>query len=624
MMNQIRCFVGAGYRPARIFLLLIVLLPSAIALRADIHISNSGSQADVQATINAAHEGDTVTIPQGTWEWSTPYGYSGSNWKAAIQIVKKSIYLKGTGIDKTIIVNRVPFLWCNAAIHIEGQAQKAVRISNLTLTDISTEYCSRFILIDGTCNWRIGHCKFSVSPNKFGSYRYIIELYSKGLIDNCTLNNSLIDFNDVLDGVTSWNTPISLGTADAAFVEDCTFFYDGTAHGQMEDFIDGQAGARVVIRHNQVTNALFHFHGIESGANRGIFSYELYENTLIDDGTVNDYRKGYMRGGTGVVFNNSWVGPWPVWSPFYVVHQCVYLQKDPNNHNCDGEKWCYSYPCKDQIGRTSDADHSGAQDLCPLFAWNNKCGATAVILQVQDDPCFDCFNYIKENRDYYNNTVSFNSLTGEYTASYKGDDNNTKQWIYKPYNYPHPFRVYGPLADETTQTITLTAGWNWVSFNVLPADLSLNSIFSGIFPQVEQVKTQTQSVIRSNGNWKGDLANMNGVGQYKMYKVKVSTACTLTVTGTAALSASPIQLGGGWNWVAYLPTTAMPIATALASISGQVQEVKSLTHSATYNGTTWSGALMQLEPCQGYAIKMSSPWTLAYPGAAQGVNHANK
>jgi hypothetical protein len=167
---------------------------------------------------------------------------------------------------------------------------------------------------------------------------------------------------------------------------------------------------------------------------------------------------------------------------------------------------------------------------------------------------------------------------------------------------------------SATQSINLVTGWNWISFNVLPADLSLNTVFNGILDKIEQVKSQTQSAIRSGNAWKGDLSNMNSIGQYKMFKVKVTQACTLTVTGTADLSANPIPLGGGWNWVAYLPTTAMPIATALDSIKVQIQEVKSLTQSATYNGTTWSGTLTQLEPGKGYAIKMSGPGTLIYPG----------
>jgi hypothetical protein len=171
----------------------------------------------------------------------------------------------------------------------------------------------------------------------------------------------------------------------------------------------------------------------------------------------------------------------------------------------------------------------------------------------------------------------------------------------------------GKVISAVPQSVSLASGWNWVSFNVLPTDLSLNSVFAGILSKVEQVKTQTQSVIRSNNAWKGDLVNMNGIGQYKMFKVKVTQACTLTVTGIKIAFATAIELKGGWNWVAYLPTTAMPIATALASINGQVQEVKSLTQTATYSGGAWSGTLTQLDPGQGYAIKMSTLWALAYP-----------
>jgi hypothetical protein len=220
------------------------------------------------------------------------------------------------------------------------------------------------------------------------------------------------------------------------------------------------------------------------------------------------------------------------------------------------------------------------------------------------------------NGDFYlKNPISGVPLS----APFDVDMNNVTRgldgiWDVGAYEYVH----------AAVQNTSLITGWNWISFNVLPDDLSLNSVFAGVLAQVEQVKAQTQSVIRSGGNWKGDLANMNGIGQYKMYKVKINANCTLTVTGTAITPTTPIALTTGWNWVAFLPTTSLPIATALASISGQVQKIKSLTQSAIYNGGAWSGTLTQLDPGQGYAIKMNGPGTLIYPAAAQSANRGRK
>jgi len=424
----------------------VIVFLTAAPVQAAVIQAASCSQQDVQAAVDQAQDGDTVLVPAGTGEWSIPHGSSGSNWKAAIKIVNKSIIVKGTGKERTIIVNRIPHSWQNCAIHVETRAGKPVRISGMTIQDVSAEDTSRFIIVDGDGDWRVDRCRFSVSPNKYGGYRYIFYTYRNGLVDQCEFSNALIHFKDAQDGIVSWSQPISLGTVNANYVEDCTFFY-GVEHGQLDDFIDGDGGARVVIRHNTVTNAIFHFHGIEGGSLRGIHSYEFYGNTIIGDGTVNNYRRGYLRGGTGVIFNNTWQGSWSGGAPFYLVHQCVFIQQDPNDHRCDGDKWCTGYPCKDQIGRTSDADSDGRQDLAPLFAWNNLHEGSPVHLSLQTDACPDCVAYIQENRDYYNDTVSFDPGTGAYSASYREDDGGMKSWTYKPFTYPHPLRTSGPLAD---------------------------------------------------------------------------------------------------------------------------------------------------------------------------------
>jgi|GEM_PF-1901116 len=169
---------------------------------------------------------------------------------------------------------------------------------------------------------------------------------------------------------------------------------------------------------------------------------------------------------------------------------------------------------------------------------------------------------------------------------------------------PHPY---------DTRTIPLQAGWNWISFNVLPENCSFNAVFGGILDRVEQVRTQSRSVLRLNGNWIGDLADMGDIEQGAMYKVRVDQACTLTVSGTPMVATTTISLTAGWNWVAFLPSASLPVVQALASISGHGQQAKSQTQSAIYQNGGWLGDLQQLEPGKGYTIRMDAPGTLTYP-----------
>jgi|GEM_PF-6865953 len=170
----------------------------------------------------------------------------------------------------------------------------------------------------------------------------------------------------------------------------------------------------------------------------------------------------------------------------------------------------------------------------------------------------------------------------------------------------------GSSGGDITQTLSLTAGWNWISFRVLPADRSLDSVFASIIGNVEQVKTQSQSALRVSGNWVGDLANLNGIQQGAMYKVRVSQNCTLTISGPQLAVTTPIALATGWNWIAYLPAQTRVFQTALQSILSQAQQVKSQGQSAIYSGGQWFGDLTQMDAGLGYVLSMTTVATLIY------------
>jgi len=166
-----------------------------------------------------------------------------------------------------------------------------------------------------------------------------------------------------------------------------------------------------------------------------------------------------------------------------------------------------------------------------------------------------------------------------------------------------------------TQSFPLVAGWNWISFQVLPDNTALNSVFAAILGNVEQVKSQNKAALYSGGTWTGDLTNMAGIADGIMYKVKTSQTCTLNTNGFTIPFNTPLPLIKGWNWSAYLPSLPLPVETALDSIMTQLSQVKSQTQSAIKFGSVLTGDLTQMEPNKGYTIKMTGPGTLVYPHA---------
>jgi len=168
-----------------------------------------------------------------------------------------------------------------------------------------------------------------------------------------------------------------------------------------------------------------------------------------------------------------------------------------------------------------------------------------------------------------------------------------------------------------TQNIPMVLGWNWIAFNALPADASLNSVFAAVLGSVEQVKSQTQAAIYSSGNWIGDLTDMSGIANGVMYKVKTTQTSTLGIEGLTISFNKPLPLVLGWNWTAYLPLPAQPVETALNSIMAPLNQVKSQTQSAVKIGNGLIGDLTRMEPNKGYTIKTTAPGILIYPyGAA--------
>lgn len=358
------------------------------------------SQSAVQKAIDSAASGDTVSVPSGNCTWSS----------TVIIPAEENIILKGAGIDSTVITG--------GTVNMSGSS----RITGFT-------FINGLIQVDGD-GWRVDNCKF-YNASKWNDGVFVRgqreNQHPTGLVDHCFFYNSRVLVAGWM-GLTAhalWFQPLNLGMGNAVvYVEDCTFI--GTVHSNA---IDANYGGRYVFRYNTVTDTYVEAHSVQ-GYNRAARSWEIYNNTF------NQVSRGmwvpmFLRGGTGVVFNNTLTGAWT--DSGIALDNVRDCESRDTSGKCDGSSpWDGNqaggtgYPCRDQIGRGTDANLWTAfnryppQTLDPAYAWNNKHNGA-------DVPFFqhnNCANHIQPGRDYYNNTVKPG---------------------YVPYTYPHPLAGVTPV-----------------------------------------------------------------------------------------------------------------------------------------------------------------------------------
>ena len=163
------------------------------------------------------------------------------------------------------------------------------------------------------------------------------------------------------------------------------------------------------------------------------------------------------------------------------------------------------------------------------------------------------------------------------------------------------------------QQLSLTQGWNWISWYVRPANDQLDYIFpmeSG-FSDGDLIKSPTSqsfaelTYIPDGATWRGSLRTTN----YKtMYMMRVQDAVNTTIEGKPLNDEQrTLTIRKGWNGIAYLLSEPASTRDALADYFDKATVgdiIKSHTQFAVFteNGK-WEGSLQSLRPGQGYLLK---------------------
>ena len=176
------------------------------------------------------------------------------------------------------------------------------------------------------------------------------------------------------------------------------------------------------------------------------------------------------------------------------------------------------------------------------------------------------------------------------------------------------------MPTTVTQSISLSAGVNWVSFNV---EITLDDVKAALVAAmpVNGVAIAAQNGGRTTyngGRWRGAL---NSLDVSQMYKITVPEACEVTVEGMPIdPAAHPVIIRGGLNWIAFPFMESMTIADAFAGFATNGDQVKSMNDGqTTYNGGRWRGALNTLVPGKGYIYNsaVNSNRTFVFPSNAK-------
>jgi hypothetical protein len=455
----------------RIILMFLALAPGLMAWTKNGTVySTDGSQADVSSAVSAATPGDTVRIPAGTFTWGAG--------RTSIHLAS-AITLAGAGKSQTTIriATDAP-QYGVGTIAVSGAAV----VRDFTVTQVGGGGTTA-VSANTKDGWRVTGLVY----NSSSSAGYFVYAGSYGLIDNCVVNGGGggDEWIFARGPTDSWQTPTSFGTANAVYVEDCTFNVGG--------YTDFNSNSRAVVRFCTITGPIkIDAHGLASNTPaRGVRQMEIYGNHWTAEG-------GYwealdLRGGTGMVFDNicdKGVGnPAPWQNPRMLLEEYGAEALWPNFGNAFQTP--ADYPVADQIGVGQDPKKAGSS---PYYLWNNTQGgvswqpiwppiADGAIARYRtqtgkSNATFTMENLIAADRDYFIQGKSFNGSSGvgrgttvqmkaitpkktgvgfwvtdqgSWKASAPGTSGvlyvwNGSAWTlaYTPYAYPHPLRIERP------------------------------------------------------------------------------------------------------------------------------------------------------------------------------------
>ena len=203
--------------------------------------------------------------------------------------------------------------------------------------------------------------------------------------------------------------------------------------------------------------------------------------------------------------------------------------------------------------------------------------------------------------------IAEESIVGEHTLSAIVSDN-------VPNNQTDQVTWQIEISPGTQiQEFNLNAGYQIISSNIIPEEPNMVQVLSNILnSNLDFVRNSAGNMLRKIGPvW------VNGIGDWVItegYLVKMNSVDSFEISGELIDPQTPIVLLSGYQFISYLPENFMNALTAFNDILDNLDFVRNSAGNMLRKiGPMWVNGIGDLNPKEGYLVKMNDADNLVYP-----------
>ena len=210
------------------------------------------------------------------------------------------------------------------------------------------------------------------------------------------------------------------------------------------------------------------------------------------------------------------------------------------------------------------------------------------------------------NTSYLQNPIHTYENLGTYTVSLTVTDENQLSGTETKIDYIKVLPV---------QQIELSTGYSFISTRIIPEDPNFLSICGDILPNLDFVRNTAGDMFRKIGPvW------VNGIGDWvttEGYLFRMNAADELFILGDIIDPQTPISLMEGYQFISYLPENSINALTVFNDVLDNLDFVRNSTGGMLRKiGPIWVNGIGDLNPGEGYLVKMLNADELIYPATS--------